>query len=119
MKTILTLLTSMAIALPAFAHDVVKGPNGGRVADAGNYHVELVAKEASINVYLTDANDKPVSPQGFKGTAILVDSGKSVRITLEPSSVALTGKAAAVLPGSPAGAVLITDPKGKTAQAKF
>jgi hypothetical protein len=30
----------LAAVMPALAHDVVKGPNGGRVVESGGYHVE-------------------------------------------------------------------------------
>jgi hypothetical protein len=104
---------------PAFAHEVAKGPHGGRVAEAGGYHVELVAVNNVIEVFLTDASDKPVVPAGFKGIAILVIGGKSTRIALEPSSDdRLTGSAPSVRTDVK-GVVQITAPGGKTAQAKF
>jgi hypothetical protein len=108
----------LAIAIPAFAHEVAKGPNGGRVVDAGELHVELVAAKDAIDVFLTDSADKPVDPLGFKALALLIVGGKSARITLEPAGKRLTGKA----PGVSAdvkGVVQITRPDGKTAQAKF
>ena len=115
---ILLAVGALTFAVPALAHEVVKGPNGGRVADAGEYHVELVAGKDTVDVFLTDSADKPVTPAGFKALAILVIAGKSARITLEAADKRLTGKA----PGVPAdvkGVVQITAPGGKTAQAKF
>jgi hypothetical protein len=113
-------VSALILALPALAHDVVKGPNGGRVAEAGDYHVELVAKGPAVEVFLTDASDKPVAPAGFKGVAILVIDGKSVRVALEPiDGTGLSGKATSGLPAEPKGVVQITSPGGKTAQAKF
>jgi hypothetical protein len=108
----------MAIALPALAHEVAKGPNGGRIADAGEYHVELVAAKDTIDVFLTDSAEKPVEPTGFKALAILVIGGKSARITLEPTDKRLSGKAPGV-PTNVKGVVQITSPSGRTAQAKF
>jgi hypothetical protein len=111
---------ALMLALPALAHDVAKGPNGGRVAEAGEYHVELVAKSNVIEVFLTDVSDKPVAPAGFKGVAILVVSGKSVRVPLEPiADSRLAGQAASAVPAEPKGVVQITAPTGKTAQARF
>jgi hypothetical protein len=117
LRTILA-VSLLAVAWPALAHEVAKGPNGGRVTDAGEYHVELVAANNAVDVFLTDANDKPVAPTGFKGVAVLVISGKSARITLEPADTRLTGKAPGV-PTGVKGVVQITTPAGKTAQAKF
>jgi hypothetical protein len=108
----------LAIASPAFAHEVAKGPNGGRVVEAGEYHVELVAAKDTVDVFLTDSADKPVAPTGFKALAILAIGGKSARITLEPADKRLTGKAPGVA-ADVKGVVQITNPGGKTAQAKF
>jgi hypothetical protein len=111
---------ALSIAPAAFAHEVAKGPHGGPVAEAGDYHVELVARGNVIDVFLTDANDKPISPVGFKGVAILVISGKSTRVTLESTDDArLSGSAMSSLPVAVKGVVQITAPTGKTGQAKF
>jgi hypothetical protein len=78
---------------------MAKGPHGGRVVQAGDYHVELVAKDKLIEVFLTDATDKPVGPAGFKGLAILVVGGKSTRVPLEPTDdTRLSGTAAIAVP---------------------
>lgn len=106
-------------AAPLSAHEVKKGPNGGRVAEAGDYHVELVAKDKSIDVFVTDHNDKTIAPAGYKGLAILVVDGKSQRIVLTPETNKLSGQAAGSVRGQPRGVVQITPPGGKTAQAKF
>ena len=59
-----------------------KGPNGGRQVDAGDYHVEVVAKDTALTVYLHDEKDKPVDAQGHKGIGIFVVGGKPQRIEL-------------------------------------
>jgi hypothetical protein len=64
-----------------------KGANGGRQVDAGDYHVEMVAKDTSLAVYLNDDNDKPVEAKGYKVTGIFVVGGKPQRIELKPESV--------------------------------
>lgn len=119
LKLFLT-VSSLLLAPSAFAHDVAKGPHGGRVTEAGSYHVELVAKDTLIEVFLTDASNKPVTTTGFKGTAILVVGGKSARVVLAPASDAkLSGNAPGSLPEDPKGVIQVTSPDGKTAQAKF
>lgn len=110
---------ALAFAFPAAAHDVGKGPNGGRIADAGNYHLELVARGDALEAFLTDAAEKPLAPTGFKGTALLVIDGKTQRVLLEPSGNRLSGKAVITLPASPKGAVQLTAPDGKTTSARF
>ncbi len=117
----LALAAGLAIATPLHAHEVVgTGPNGGRVTDAGKYHVELVAKDASVDVYLTDADTKPVPAAGFKGTAILVVDGKPARVALTPADGSrLSGKADVAIKPNPKGAVQLTAPDGTSASGKF
>ena len=115
----LTLGVAMLATLPAYAHEP-KASHGGRLADAGPYHVELVAKDRAIEIFLIGENDKPVDPKGFKGVAIFKLGGKAERITLVPSEKnVLSGTAATALPASPKGAVQLTAPDGKTATARF
>ena len=115
----LTLGIAMLAALPAVAHEP-KASHGGRVAEAGPYHVELVAKETAVEIFLIGENDKPVDPKGFKGVAIFNLGGKAERITLTPSEKKnLAGTAVAALPANPKGAIQLTAPDGKTATAKF
>jgi hypothetical protein len=113
---IAALLTSTG---SAWAHEA-KGKNGGRIADAGSYHVEMVVKSDVVDVFISDQGDKPVAAAGFKGMAILVAGGKSQRVVLTPVEGArLSGSAAAALPDQPKGVVQLTGPDGKTSQAKF
>lgn len=117
-----TLIAVIAIIVtsPAAAHEVAKGPHGGRVADAGEYHVELVSRQSEVEVYLSGASDKPVDPSGFKGLAILISGGKSQRILLEArESTRLSGKSDVPLQPEPKGVVQITSPDGKTVSARF
>jgi hypothetical protein len=73
-----------------------------------------------VNVFVTDASEKPVSINGFKGVAIFTISGKAQRITLEPKEgTRLSGTSPVALPAEPAGVVQITAPDGKTAQGRF
>ena len=109
----------LASAGSAWAHDA-KGKNGGRIADAGSYHVEMVVKSEVVDVFITDAGEKPVAASGFKGTAILVAGGKSQRVVLAPvEGTRLSGSATAALPDQSKGVVQLTGPDGKTIQAKF
>ena len=118
--TIVALASILLTASPAAAHEVEKGPNGGRVVEAGAHHVELVVKDNAVNVFVTDASNKPISITGFKGVAIFTISGKAQRIPLEPKEGArLSGTSPVALPAEPAGVVQITAPDGKTAQGRF
>lgn len=117
---IAALASTLLLIVPAGAHEVEKGPNGGRVVEAGAHHVELVVKENAVNVFVTDASEKSVSIDGFKALAIFTIGGKAQRITLEPKEgTRLSGTSSVGLPAEPAGVVQITAPDGKTAQARF
>ncbi len=104
----------------AFAHAPEKGKNGGQQVDAGNYHVEAVVKGNTLDVFVTDHGEKPVSTKGFKGTAILVVSGKPAKITLAPrGDNVLTGTSPVELAAPVRGAIQITNGDNETVQAKF
>ena len=115
----LIIAVSMVLGSLACAHEAT-GPNGGRLVDAGKLHVELVATGKVVNVFVTDANDKPVPIDGFKGTAVLIVGGKPQRVTLEPVSVnRLSGAAAVDIPGAVKGAVQLQLPGGASVQGRF
>lgn len=113
------LLASPAILQPVLAHEV-KGPNGGAVVDAGAFHIELRVKDTAVDVFVTDAGEKPVTIGDAKGTAILIVDGKPARVSLTAvSGNRLSGTAAAPLPPKPKGAVQIQMPNGASLQGKF
>ncbi|MEI8150244.1 MAG: hypothetical protein WCG92_01420 [Hyphomicrobiales bacterium] len=114
------MVAALMSAVPAFAHEVPKGPNGGRIADAGEYHVEVVAKANVIEVFLSDASDKPLATAGFKGVAILLIDGKQQRVALDPTGTdRLSGKLAGPTVAVVKGVVQLTTPKGNSVQARF
>src|SRR5262245_3647184 len=101
-------------ALPASAH-APKPRHGGAIVLTSTYHVELVVKDGQVDVYLVGHADKPVSVAGRKGVAILMASGKSVRIPLEPvGAERLSGKVTDASPAASKGVVQITEPAGGT-----
>jgi hypothetical protein len=104
----------------AIAHAPKVGANGGPQADAGSFHLEVVAKGTSLKVFLWDHSDKAVPTNGYKGTAIFVVDSKPQRIPLAPAGDnVLTGTAPVAMPGQPKGVVQITTPTGSTVQGKF
>jgi hypothetical protein len=119
-KNLAAVALFVATTTLAGAHAPKVGANGGPQADAGSFHVEVVAKGTSLRVFLRDHSDKPVLTEGYKGTAVFVVDGKPQRIPLTPAGDnALTGTAPVTIPGEPKGAVQITTSTGSTAQAKF
>ena len=73
------LLGAMLTSGQALAHED-EPSHGGRLVDAGNYHVELVISGARADVYISDGAGKALPARGFKGTALLVANGKPLRI---------------------------------------
>ncbi|WP_374545428.1 hypothetical protein [Rhodoblastus sp.] len=118
-----TIIAAVLIAAPslAFGHATKIGEHGGRQTDAGAFHVEVVAKDKNLDVYMHDHSAKAVNAAGFKGVAIFKDvSGKPERIPLEPAGDnKLSGVAPASLPTELEGAVQITTQTGSSIQGKF
>lgn len=120
MRTLTLGLAAALATAPAYGHAPSKGPNGGQQADAGDYHVEMLAKDKTLDVYVRDHEDKPVPSKGFKGLAILVLGGKPQRIPLAPAEAnRLSGTSPVALPAQPKGVVQLTTPEGIVSQAKY
>ncbi len=119
-KKLTVAIAALVLATATYAHGPDKGKNGGRQVDAGNYHVEMVTRDTTLAIYISDDNDKPVDAKGFKATGIFVVSGKPQRIELKPETAnKLSGASSVPLPAALKGAVQITLPTGGTVQAKF
>lgn len=110
---------ALSLAFPVMAHDQ-RGPNGGRLADAGAYHAELVTKQNTVDFFLLDTKNKPVSVTGYKAVAVLVVGGQMQRIVLEPAGDnRLSGRSEQPLGTNAKGVIQLTGPDGKTIQAKY
>jgi hypothetical protein len=118
----LSLLAAAALlaAGTAVAHGPDRGKHGGSQVDAGDYHVEMVAKDTTLAIYVSNDKDQPVDAKGFKATGLFVVGGKAQRIELKHESEnKLSGTSLVALPTKLKGAVQIMLPGGKTVQAKF
>jgi hypothetical protein len=117
---LLSIAFALGLASVAMAHEPRTGPHGGALVDAGSYHIEVVAKGEALDIFVSDANDKPLSTIGFKALAIFSVEGKSIRVMLEPSTDGqkLYGMATNSLGRRPKGAVQLTAPDGKTATGR-
>jgi hypothetical protein len=89
LRTLLMIL-SLALAGSAFAHTDskwTKGPQGGHIVDAGGgkQHWELVAKGNELTLYVTDADEKPVTVAsgGAKGEVLI--GGKTHKVDFKPA----------------------------------
>lgn len=66
----------------------VGAPHGGQLRAAGPFHLELVAKDGELTLYVTDHGDKPVPVQGGQGKANIQEGkyGEKTAVILEPES---------------------------------
>lgn len=93
-KAMVTVLLGavLALAQPVGAHtddylDTVATPHGGQLRMAGPYHLELVAKDKALILYVTDHGDNPISTDAGMGKATLQLGKAKARTTvkLEPA----------------------------------
>ena len=91
-KTMAAVLMGMAITLPTWAHtddylDTLTTAHGGQLRMAGPYHLELVAKDKEMVLYVTDHGDNPVKTEGGTAKAtIQIGKGKAgTTVKLEPA----------------------------------
>ncbi len=93
-KMIVTALISaaMVVSLPVWSHtdeylDTVKAPHSGQLRMAGPYHLELVAKDNELVLYVTDHADKNINTDGGLGMANVQvgKAGTNISVELEPA----------------------------------
>ncbi|MEK6584703.1 MAG: hypothetical protein AABZ24_00050, partial [Nitrospirota bacterium] len=72
----LTLCAALLGSAPVWAHSAkhtepVKALHGGQSLAAGPYHLELVAKNGELLLYVTDHSDKGIPSDGAKAKATI------------------------------------------------
>lgn len=124
LKTLITVLITLALAAPALAHDdaaldAMPSANGGQIRMAGPYHFELVLGENEVSLYLTDHAATPVPSEGVAGNVILM-SGERSTIAIAPTGDnRLAGRGAFERSPDLKAVVSLTFPDGNTWQARF
>ena len=88
----LALCATLLGAIPVGAHsakhaDPVKALHGGQSLAAGPYHLELVAKDGELILYVTDHSDKAIPSDGAKAKATIQHGFEkaTTQVELEPS----------------------------------
>ena len=93
-RSIAAVLMSITLgtSFPAGAHteeyfDSVKAPHDGQIRMAGPFHLELVAKEQEVLLYVTDHADRRISTQGGVGKVTFQTSKAEPKnsLKLEPT----------------------------------
>jgi hypothetical protein len=88
----LALCAMLLGTVPVQAHsskhsDPVKALHGGQSLSAGPYHLELVAKDGELLLYVTDHSDKAIPSDGAKAKATIQQGFEkaNIQVELEPS----------------------------------
>ena len=75
----------LSLSIAARADEATSGPNGGQLKHAGKYHLELVMKESTLTVYLTDDKDAKAATKGATASATVLAGKATSNVKLEPS----------------------------------
>lgn len=122
MLRMLTLATAfITIAtLGALAHGDSKALHGGKVVDSGHHHLELVAADGSLTLYVRDEADKPEDVAKAKASATVLADGKTEAVALQPAAGGvLAGKGTLKTSKGATVVITLTMPDHKPEQARF
>jgi hypothetical protein len=94
--------------------------NGGILEDVGEFHVELVAKDGKITLFLRDEDAKDAPTEGFKATVLLTAGSQRVGpVEIKPAGGNKMEGAASAIPAGATAILTLTDKSGTTAQGRF
>jgi hypothetical protein len=122
------LAAAAAIALAAslaMAHGTgpEKAHHGGQVVVAKgehDHHLELVAKDGELTLYVRDDEDKPDTVKGAKASATVLAGGKQTTVKLEPQDPnILKGKGSFTVAKGMKVVVTVTLPEHRPFTARF
>lgn len=87
LKTILFAITILLLnSAISFAHENPVAPHGGKIEEAGFYHIEFLKKDNKVYFYLLDNNVKSFSNTSITGSVLMqFKDGNSKTITLTPA----------------------------------
>jgi hypothetical protein len=90
-KTIVGLVCGMTLtlSLSAGAHtdeyfESVQAPHGGQLRMTGPFHMELIAKDGDLTVYVTDHADNPISVDGGLAKANIENGPTRTQVNMHP-----------------------------------
>ena len=100
-------------------HDNSKAPHGGKVEEAGMYHIEALTKDNKLSFFLLDGKAKAMSNKGVSGSVLLqFADGKTKTVVLTASGTdGFDAKEAIATTYTKA--IVTFKVKGKTVSAKF
>jgi nitrogen fixation protein FixH len=112
----------LAVAAPSAASlaQVMAGPNGGQMIDAGAFHVELVVKGGDLRVHVFDHVDAPVAVAKATAVATVMVGEAQEKVTLKPTGGnTLSGNVEMKRSGPAKVLVLLRVPDQAMAMARF
>lgn len=80
---------TLACSFPVQAHtdeffEFVEAPHGGQLRMTGPFHMELVAKDGDLTVYVTDHADNAISVDGGLAKANIENESARTQVNLHP-----------------------------------
>lgn len=116
----LGLAAVVAASALAFAHDDHAARHGGILVHSGHYHLELVAEDGVLRLYVTDEDGKPETVEGAKATATVLSDGKTETVALAPAGESsLEGTGSFTAGKGTTVVVTLTLPDHEAEQARF
>lgn len=113
-----TLTFSLALALSSTAWASDK--HGGHEVEVGKYHVELVAKDKELALYVRDQSDKAVDPKSIKASANVLSGKDKATVEFSPAGAEkLVGQTSFGIRKDAKVIVTFSVAGGKSEQARF
>ena len=112
-----TSLLGLAFAFSASAWASDK--HGGHEVEVGKYHVELVAKDKDLALYVRDKGDKPIDPKSVKATANVLSGKDKATVDLTVGGDKLSGQVPFNVAKDAKVIVTFSVAGGKSEQARF
>lgn len=121
MRIILTLIAALVFAVPAFAEEYEKGPNGGLMLDVAGIDAELLTSGTTVTINVFDAkNATPIATKDYSAAVLIVGGGGRETVTLAPSGAnSLKGDAKSTIESNTTITLTIKTAEGKSGHVKL
>lgn len=121
MRYALLLIATLLSAVPAWAEEYEKGPNGGLMLDVAGIDAELLTADKTVTINVFDAkNGKPIATKGYSGAVLIAGGSGRETVTLAPQGEnSLKGDAKTPIAAGATITLTIKTAEGKSGQAKF
>lgn len=115
MKFASLLALALSFAAGAWASD----KHGGHEVEVGKFHIELVAKDKDLALYVRDQGDKPIDPKSVKATANVLSGKDKATVDLAAGGDKLSGQVPFNVAKDAKVIVTFSVAGGKSEQARF